>query len=269
MIMNAVFHSKSGRSAGLASLACWFLISAVSAQEPEVSAKGLAGQLSGAVLDGASSVRLKMEFNPTAGGEKVVLQLQASARRNAGSSDLLYQVLWPKERKGEGFVLRKAANQAASGSVFTLADGLKPLTAGQMREGVFGSGLSYEDLVGNFFGWASQEIVGTEVVNRVTCQILESKPGKGDHSSYGSVRSWVDVKRMVPIRIEKYGQGGAVVSRIVTTRVAKDDTNRQVPASFTVQRAGQESVTVIEGSNSRHDVTFTDADFSPEVLKAP
>jgi hypothetical protein len=60
-----------------------------------------------------------------------------------------------------------------------------------------------------------------------------------------------------------------MVSRIATTRVAKDDTNRQVPASFTVQRAGEEAVTVIEGSNSKHDVTFTAADFSIEALKAP
>ena len=31
---------------------------------------------------------------------------------------MLYQVLWPKERKGESFLLRKSGNQAASGTVF-------------------------------------------------------------------------------------------------------------------------------------------------------
>lgn len=253
----------------IAALAALGLSSAGYAQEGGVTAQSLATQLSATVLDNASAVRLKMEFSPGAGGEKVVLQLEAKARRNAAASEMLYRVLWPKERKGEGFVLRKAANQVATGTVFTPPDAVKSLAVGEMKEGIFGSGLSYEDLVGNFFGWGSQAIVGTEVVNRVPCQILESKPGKGDHSSYASVRSWIDAKRMVPIRIEKFGSGGALVSRIVTTRVAKDDTGRQVPASFTVQRAGQEAVTVIEGSNSKHDVTFSDADFTVEALKQP
>jgi len=267
MIMNAVFQSMFGLMLRSATVVGLSLVSTGAAQEDELSAKALAAQLSAAVLDNASSVRLKLEFTPAEGGEKVVLQLQANASRTAAASEILYQVLWPKERKGEGFVLRKAANQAATGSVLTLPDTVKPLTGGGMKEGIFGSALSYEDLVGNFFGWASQEIVGTEVVNRVTCQILESKPGKGDYSSYTSVRSWIDTKRLVPIRIEKFGGGGALGSRIVTTRVAKDDKNRQVPASFTVQRAGQEAVTVIEGSNSKHNVPFTAADFSVEALK--
>lgn len=267
--MNAFFQLMAGlvlRSSAAASLA---LALTCSAQDAGLSAKALAEQMSATVLDNASSVRLKLEFTPSAGGEKVVLQLQADANRNAAVSEMLYRVLWPKERKGEGFILRKAANQAATGSVLTLTDSVTTLTGAGMKEGIFGSALSYEDVVSNFFGWASQEIVGTEVVNRVTCQILESKPGKGDYSSYASVRSWIDTKRMVPIRIEKFSGGGAMVRRIVTTRVAKDDTNRQVPASFTVQRAGEEAVTVIEGSNSKHDVTFNPADFSVEALKAP
>lgn len=226
----------------------------------------LAAKLHESVQDGASSVRLKIEFNSPA-GEKVVLQLQTKARRAADATDVQYQVLWPKERKGEGFVLRKSPGQAATGSVFTPPDGLKTLSAAQLQEGIFGSALAYEDLVDGFYGWASQQIVGTENIGRVSCQILESKPGKADRTGYTSVRSWIDVKRMVPIRIEKFGAGGQMLRRITTTRVAKDDINRQVPASFTVQKAGQEGETTLEGSNSKHDVSFTDADFAPEALK--
>ncbi|MEP6902220.1 MAG: hypothetical protein ABJA66_10750, partial [Actinomycetota bacterium] len=50
------------------------------------------------------------------------------------------------------------------------------------------------DILENFFAWDNQAIVGTEVVDRVSCQILESKPGKGQRSGYGSVRSWVDTR---------------------------------------------------------------------------
>jgi len=31
----------------------------------------------------------------------------------------------------------------------------------------------------------------------VNCPILESKPGKDERSIYGSVRSWIDVRRLV------------------------------------------------------------------------
>ena len=89
-----------------------------------------------------------------------------------------------------------------------------------MKEAFFGSDLSYEDLVENFFAWDNQAIVGTETVDRVPCQILESKPGKGDRSSYAKVRSWIDVKRLVPLRVEKYLASGQLARRIDTT-VAK------------------------------------------------
>jgi len=229
-------------------------------------AAALAAKLHEGIQDNASTVRLKLEFTSQS-GVKVVLQLQAKARRTAAATDILYQVLWPQERKGEGFVLRKTPNQAATGSVFTLPDNLRPLTAAQMQDGIFGSALAYEDLVDGFYGWSSQQIVGTENIGRVSCQILESKPGKSDRTGYSSVRSWIDVKRMVPIRVEKFGSGGHLIRRITTTRIAKDDINRQVPATFTVQLRGQGSETLLEGSNSKHDVKFTDADFSPEVLR--
>jgi hypothetical protein len=71
----------------------------------------------------------------------------------------------------------------------------------------------------------------------------------------------------VPIRVEKFGANGQMLRRITSTRIAKDDINRQVPASFSVQQAGQATETVLEGSNSKHDISFTDADFTPEALR--
>lgn len=248
----------------LKALSFVFLTSLAAAQD---DGPALAAKLHSAVQDNASTVRLKLEF-PSNSGEKVVLQLQAKARRTAVGTDILYQVLWPKERKGEGFVLRKTPGQAATGSVFIPPDTLRPLSSAQMQDGIFGSALAYEDLVDGFYGWASQNIVGSENLGRVACQILESKPGKSDRTGYSSVRSWIDVKRLVPIRVEKFGAGGQLLRRITTTRVAKDDINRQVPATFTVQRSGQTAETILEGSNSKHDVTFTDADFAPESLRS-
>ena len=233
------------------------------AQEAALSAKELAAQLSTTVRDGASVVRLKLE----GGKPDPVLQLQIKSRRTAAGTDLLYQVLWPKDRKGEGFVIRKSANGVPSGSVMVPPDTVRPITAADMDQSLFGSDLTYSDLVENFFAWDQQTLNGQEIVDRIPCVILESKPTGSDRSSYSLVRSWVDAKRFVPLRVEKFNRAGQLIRRITTTRVAKDDNRRHVAASFTVQRAGANSVTTLEGSNIKHDVTLQDSDFTPAALR--
>jgi hypothetical protein len=85
-----------------------------------------------------------------------------------------------------------------------------------MNESLFGSDLSYEDVIENFYAWEHQAIAGTEVVDRVSCLILESKPGQSDHSTYASARSWVDPRRLVPLRVEKYLSSRQLAPRIDT-----------------------------------------------------
>ena len=244
------------------------LISRGFAQDAAPNAQEIASRINTTLQDGSSSARVKMEIKPSVDGAKTVLQLQIKTRRTATTTDIIYQVLWPKERKGESILLHKTSNQAATGTVFTPPNSMKTLTAAQMKDGVFGSDLSYEDLVGNFFAWENQAIVGTETVDRIPCQILESKPGKNDYSAYTKVRSWIDVKKLVPMRIEKHLASGQMERRINTTRVAKNDADRPVPATLVVQRAGSDSVTELEGSKSRYDVTCKDADFTQEALRS-
>lgn len=255
------------RSFRHAVLGAALLVSVAEAQEAALSARDLAAQLSNIIQDGSSVVRLKMDISKPSGGGKTVLQIQVKSQRTKSSTDLVYQVLWPKDRKGESFLLHKSAGRAPGGSVFTPPGSMVPLTAAKMKDGVFGSDLSYDDLAENFFAWGNQAIVGTETVDRVPCQILESKPGKGDGTSYAKVRSWIDTKRMVTLRVEKYTDSGKLAKRIDTTRVSKDDTGRSIGSSFSLRRSGQDSVTEIEGSNSKHGVTFPATDFIPEALR--
>ena len=240
-------------------------VGAVDAGPPGTSAKDLAARLS-ALQDGASYVRLRLEVKQPSNTTKLVLQLQIKERRTKTASDVVYQVLWPKERKGEAVLLHKTDGSSASGSLFIPPDKPRPLSASQMNEALFGSDLSYQDVIENFFAWENQTMAGTEVLNGVSCLILESKPGKGDSSSYASVRSWIDPGRLVPLRVEKYLPSGQLARRIDTTRVAADDKGRSIPADLTVRRPGKDSVTDLDGSRIRHDVTYTDREFTPEGL---
>jgi hypothetical protein len=222
------------------------------------SATELAARLSALQQDGLSLMRLKME---TRG---VTLQLQLKQRRSAGTTEVVYQILWPKERLGESVLLKKTGTQAATGTLFVPPANFRPLS---MKDALFGSDVSYADVLEDFFAWPNQSIVGTEVVNRVSCQILESKPSKGRRSNYAAVRTWVDTKRLVPLRIEKYNVTGQVIRRIDSGRIVTDDIGRHVPTGLSVTDPRTNSVTVLDGSRLKHDVTFTDFEFTPEGIK--
>ena len=236
------------------------------AAEPDAGAPS-AAQLANRLSDkesGTSYVRLRMEI---AGPKKSAIQVQIKSRASRGSADVVYQILWPKERKGESVLLHRAGGRGATGVIFTPPDQTRNLEAAQMRDSLFGSDLSYEDVIENFFAWEQQAITGTETVDRVPCQILESKPGKSGHSTYASVRSWIDPKRLVPLRVEKYNAAGKLVRRIDTTRVMNDDEGKPVPSNLSVRGPGGESVTDLNGGKISHHITFPDADFTPEGIK--
>ena len=226
-----------------------------------MTANDLASRLSALRQNGASYVRLRMEIK---GATRETLQLQIKERRTENSSEVVYQVLYPKERKGESVLLRKIGNHPATGSVFVPPNTLSPI--GDMEEPLLGSDLSYEDVVDNFFAWDQHAIVGTGEVDGVKCPILESKPGNDQRSIYGSVRSWIDVRRLVPLRVEKYASSGQLLRRIDTTRVVAD-AGHQIPANLAVRGARPDSSTLLDGSRVGHNVTYTDRDFTIEGLK--
>jgi len=227
-----------------------------------VQAADSANDLAAAVRakeQGSSFVRVRMQIGA---GENQVLQLQIKSRVSDATSDIVYQVLFPKERKGESVMLHRSGEKF-SGSALTVPNTVKPI--GEMTQPLFGSDLSYEDIIDNPFRWSQQAIVGNEAVDNFACQILESKPGKDHHSSYGSVKTWVDPRRMVPLRIEKYDSSGKLVRRINITRVLLDGSD-SLPADFKVY-GPKGTVTAIMGSRIKRGVNYSDAEFSADGLK--
>jgi hypothetical protein len=224
-----------------------------------MSATELAARMD-AVNQGNALIRSKLEVQ-SADGTKRVMQLQIKQRRTKTTTDLAYQVLWPNEHKGEAVILHQAGG-GAKGSIVVPYQPVRALKPSQMDEGLFDSDLSYQDAVENFFAWKKQAIVGSEVIDNVNCQILESKPDSPAGSIYGKVRSWVDPRRFVPLRIEKYSSSGELVRRIDITRIAPDEKHHPIPASLTVHGPRKNSVTEFNGARIDQDVNFTDADFT-------
>lgn len=208
--------------------------------------------------EGSQYVRMRMET-----ADKQILQLQSKSRVSGDTSDIVYQVLFPKERKGESVLLHRSGGKF-SGTLFVPPNETRAIASGQIDQALFGSDLSYEDIIDSPFAWTQQAVVGNETINGTACQILESKPGKGRGSSYSKVKSWIDPKRFVPLRIEKYDASGKMLRRINTTRVllAGDDS---LPSNLSVQ--GPRGITEIDGSKIKRAVTYTDSEFTATGLK--
>lgn len=226
-----------------------------------LTANELSSRLRELQQDGVSYVRLRMEIR---GLTNEILQLQIKQRRTTNSSEVVYQVLFPKHRKGESVLLRKLGNGPASGSIFVPPNTERSID--DLKEPLFGSDLAYADVIENFFAWEQQAIVGAEKVGDVNCQILESKPGTDERSIYGRVQSWIDVRRLVPLRVEKYAPSGQLLRRVETTRVFAD-AGHNLPADLKVSGARPDASTLLDGSSIRRNAIYTDRDFTIEGLK--
>ena len=238
-------------------------VSAAEPVPPAMSAAELAGRMD-AVSQGNALIRTKLEVR-SGEGSKRVLQLQIKQRRTKTSTDLVYQVLWPNEHKGEAVILHQTQG-ASKGSIIVPQQPVRTIKSSQMDDGLFDSDLSYQDAVENFFAWKKQAVVGAEMINNVNCQILESKPDTSSVSIYAKVRSWIDPHRFVPLRIEKYSSSGELVRRIDVTRVARDERDNPIPGNLTVHGPRKNSVTELTGARIDQKVNYTDADFTPEGI---
>ncbi len=254
-------------SCGVMIGAAVLFVAPLPAAEPEpaaTSARDVANQMS-AARRGDAVIRARLEMR-SPDGSKQVFQLQIKERRTPTAIDLVYLVQWPKERKNEAVILHQEAGGAARGTVVAPSAPARTLEASQMDGGLFGSDLSYQDAIEDFFAWKEQAIVGSEVINGAQCQIIESKPGKSGISIYSKVRSWVDTRRLVPMRIEKYSAAGQVVRRIDTTYVGRDQHDRFIPAKLTVRSPSKNSTTEFDGARIEQGMQFTDRDFTPEAI---
>ena len=239
-------------------------VAAVGVEEPApspMSAEELARQLD-TTTQGSALIRTQLEVRFSAGSKRV-MQLLIKQRRSQTATDLVYRVLWPNDRRDEVVLLHQDSGSAAHGSIIIPHQPVRTIGASQMDEGLFDSDLSYQDAIENIYGWKEQAIVGSEVINGVNCQILESKPGNSSVSIYARARSWIDPRRLVPLRIEKYSQSGELIRRIEITRIARDEKHNPIPAGLTVHGPRKNTVTVFNGSRIDQDVTFTDDDFKP------
>ena len=236
------------------------------AEEKNYTAPQLIAAVKAARPPGSLYARLRMEHKG-ADGKAEVLQVQLKRRHTAGGSETLYQLLFPKERKGEALLLRVKGG-SFSGAVFTPGQGKRALKQSDRTMGVFGTALTIDDAVAEFLDWQQQEITGKEKEGGVPCTIIDSRAPKSSASPIKRVKSWIDDNRLTAMKAEFFKAGDQPSRTVITHKVMRGSTGYYAPVSFTVTDHTNGASTKVEGVRSDHDVNFTDADFSEAAMVA-
>ena len=83
-----------------------------------------------------------------------------------------------------------------------------------LRQSVMGSDLSYEDMMEDSKLRDNYDavVVGEEEVNDVDCWIVELQANTGD-VAYQSMKTWVDKRRYIPLKEERYAKSGKLLKK--------------------------------------------------------
>jgi outer membrane lipoprotein-sorting protein len=212
------------------------------------------------------SIRAKLTVTDTVSGVRNATQILVKQRSAGDVRNLLYQVLWPASRKGEALCLEKSASGVVTGFFFEPPDKVTPFSSARWQDAYLDSNLSLEDLTEDFWQWPSQKITGEELLNGEVCQILDSSPPAGLHSSYSLIRTWVAPAKTLPLRIEKFGRDGRLAKRFIVSKVAKHD-KTWMPVTTVIETPGQTRQTNFEISRGERGIELPLSDFSLDNIR--
>jgi hypothetical protein len=229
------------------------------------SAAELIAAVKAAKPKGGLLVRVRMEQKKPDGKNLVLAQIK---RRDTadGHTEQLFQVTFPKERKGEALLLRTKRGSGFTAQTFTPGHGFKKLGSADKRQPIFGTDMTLEDALADFLDWTKHEIIGKEKVHSGECSIIESLPPRAG-TTPSKVKSWVDDKRYIAWRVQIF-DGGEQPARIVETEdVVRAASGYWFPRTFTISTPAKGTSTTIAGSSSSEQ-EFTDADFSEAAIQS-
>jgi len=216
-----------------------------------------------------SGIRTRAKLTKTARPAKTeeVMQVVIKGRREGEATEMLYQLLWPKEVAGRALVVGTSADGTVGGFLFEPPDKKIPLTPRLMAQPVFGTDVTVEDLAEAYWRWPLQKLSGEERALGRVCRVVESRPGPGTATSYSLVRSWIAPDIALPLVVEKFGKDGKLAKRFLAAKVIKQGPGSWGAAIMVVDTADGRSRTTLEGTKSDRDIEIPAEQFTLEGLK--
>jgi Outer membrane lipoprotein-sorting protein len=219
---------------------------------PELIAAAKAAKPKGDML-----IRLRFELGKT----NLLVNLKRRAKPD-GSLDQVYTVTFPKDRKGEAFVIKSGDNRSTA---MAIQPGQPPQTITASDHRIFGSDLTLQDALADFLNWPKQKVTGEEKVGSVACSIVEST-ANNQPDGVTKVKSWIEQKRFGLRKVQILGAGGKVLREMLTERVLTSKSGYDIPRQFSITTTATSTTTNVEGTGANDEVSFTDADFDPVAL---
>ena len=195
-----------------------------------------------------------------------VVQIRVLARRDAEGSRIVYQALWPGAVKGQAACFHVRPGQPVSGFSFSLPDVATPLTRDTLTSPLFGTELTVEDLVEDFWDWPGPSGGMANAGSVQPCRLVELRPPVGADSPYVAVRSCISAEKALPLLVEKVDRLGRVVRRFRVEKTVRRN-GRWMPARMVVESPGSGRTTTMEVSRGTGDLAVDVAEFSPARLQ--
>lgn len=101
------------------------------------------------------------------------------------------------------------------------ADTWKPVSRAELTTAVFGSDITFGDLVMDFLNWDGTKVLGTDDIKTVPCYAYQVNVPAAEKTNFDSVRYWVASEHSAIIRADALNGKGEVVRRIEVNGITK------------------------------------------------
>lgn len=134
--------------------------------------------------------------------------------KSKGETANLIRFIDPEDIAGTGLLSLDKTNGKSEQWLYLPALDRVRRISGDRKGGRFvGSDLYYEDLQERKPAEDRHRIIGSEAINGVVCDVLESTPVDPDSSVYRKRVSWIDPKTLMVLRVDFYEDSGTAPSK--------------------------------------------------------
>jgi hypothetical protein len=201
----------------------------------------------------------------TPSSERRTLQILVKGRHEGNASEMLYLALYPQADKGRAVVIRKDGGDNVSGFIREPNGKTLNLTSERIKQPLFGSDITIEDLAEDFWTWPAPKLSGQDKVCHKDCYIVDCRPPKGLDASHAVVRAWISPETALPLRIESYLANGTLAKRTECRKLAKSGDHWGME-ELTVESAAPGHRTNLDFSKGSRDIEVPATDFTPEGI---
>lgn len=189
------------------------LVAAVRAQRPQ----------------GSFRIRLYV----THGGDGPGVNLLIKGQRSDAVETLAVTALSPAALRGQHIRLSVEQGRLARFEQVDAAGATQPVPATALGDGVFGTDLSFDDLLGRAWSWTVVGVVGSSRILDHDCDIVELRPQQAD--AIARLRSCIAPDLGLPLLSERHDAQGRVVQRYRAQALTKQQ-ERWAVREFDVER---------------------------------